>query len=243
MRPSEWLFRYRRSALILIFVCGFWAPLDRLQGAHPASTWLWLSGVLASQGTLSMATSTVLVMGLAILMALLAALLRTWAAAYLRSPAVQDSELHAERVVADGPYRYVRNPLYVGLWLYTLAVAILMPPSGALFVVIAVTVLILLLIRTEERNLATERGEAYAAYVLIVPRFFPATSPRVPAGADQARWMQAFMGEVHTWGVVVTYLAFADRYNATILIQGVLISLGISMMLRAFLGPSVPDAV
>ena len=243
MRPSEWLFRYRRSALILIFVCGFWAPLDRLQGAHPASTWLWLSGVLASQGTLSMATSTVLVMGLAILMALLAALLRTWAAAYLRSPAVQDSELHAERVVADGPYRYVRNPLYVGLWLYTLAVAILMPPSGALFVVIAVTVLILLLIRTEERNLATERGEAYAAYVLIVPRFFPATSPRVPAGANQARWMQAFMGEVHTWGVVVTYLTFADRYNATILIQGVLISLGISMMLRAFLGPSVPDAV
>ena len=243
MRPSEWLFRYRRSALILIFVCGFWAPLDRLQGAHPASTWLWLSGVLASQRTLSMATSTVLVMGLAILMALLAALLRTWAAAYLRSPAVQDSELHAEWVVADGPYRYVRNPLYVGLWLYTLAVAILMPPSGALFVVIAVTVLILLLIRTEERNLATERGEAYAAYVLIVPRFFPATSPRVPAGANQARWMQAFMGEVHTWGVVVTYLTFADRYNATILIQGVLISLGISMMLRAFLGPSVPDAV
>ena len=52
--------------------------------------------------------------------------------------------------------------------------------------------------------------------------------------------MQAFLEEIHLWGVVVTYIVFANRYNVTILIQGVLISLGISIILRALLTPSAP---
>ena len=42
-----------------------------------------------------------------------AALLRTWATAYLRTEIVHDAPQHAEALVADGPYRYVRNPLYL----------------------------------------------------------------------------------------------------------------------------------
>lgn len=33
-----------------------------------------------------------------------------WAFAYLRTDVVQDPNLRAEKVLADGPYRYVRNP-------------------------------------------------------------------------------------------------------------------------------------
>ncbi len=45
---------------------------------------------------------------------LLTALIRTWASAYLRTDVVQGPNLHAEKVLGDGPYRYVRNPLYLG---------------------------------------------------------------------------------------------------------------------------------
>ena len=43
--------------------------------------------------------------------------------------------LGGEGVVADGPYRHMRNPLYLGAWVHTLALALLMPASGALFTV------------------------------------------------------------------------------------------------------------
>jgi protein-S-isoprenylcysteine O-methyltransferase Ste14 len=54
------------------------------------------------------------------------ALVRSWAEAYLHSSVVHDSELHTERLMADGPYRYVRNPLHLGLillaaWMRTMA--------------------------------------------------------------------------------------------------------------------------
>lgn len=40
-----------------------------------------------------------------------AAEIRTWATAYLGSEIVFDLNLHTNRLVADGPYRYVGNPL------------------------------------------------------------------------------------------------------------------------------------
>ena len=37
--------------------------------------------------------------------------------------------------MADGPYRYVRNPLYIGLWCMVIAMAFLMPASGRIFAI------------------------------------------------------------------------------------------------------------
>ena len=38
--------------------------------------------------------------------------------------------------MAAGPYRYVRNPLYLGGWFMMAAISFLMTPSGALFVMV-----------------------------------------------------------------------------------------------------------
>jgi protein-S-isoprenylcysteine O-methyltransferase Ste14 len=236
---ADSLFRFRRIALVAIFVIAFWAPWERLGGAHPASAWLWLAGTLSAMGFLPIATSTVVVITVATLALLLAALVRTWAAAYLGSDVVQDKDLHSERLVADGPYRYLRNPLYVGSWLMTAGLAILMPPGGALFALLAVTLSIVLWVLAEERKLAIERGEAYTAYLKKVPRFFPSLKPRIFSGTAQPHWLQGFLGEIHLWGMTVTYLIFAYRYNVTVLEQGVLISVGITLLVRAIWRPSI----
>jgi protein-S-isoprenylcysteine O-methyltransferase Ste14 len=41
-----------------------------------------------------------------------AALIRTWASSYLNAGVVYASQVKSASLVADGPYRYVRNPLY-----------------------------------------------------------------------------------------------------------------------------------
>ncbi|HTU50983.1 MAG TPA: isoprenylcysteine carboxylmethyltransferase family protein [Acidobacteriaceae bacterium] len=241
MKLAQWLFRFRRVALITIFVVAFWAPWERFGGAHPGSTWLWLAGTLEALGFFPIATSTIVVIAMATLALLLAALVRTWATSYLGSDVVFDKDLHAERVVADGPYRYVRNPLYVGTWLLTAALSILMPPGGALFALVTVTLLILAWVFAEERKLTTERGDAYTAYLKKVPRFFPSVVPRVPAGTARPHWLQGFLGEVHLWGMTLTYLIFAHRYNVTILEQGALIAVGITFLVRAVWRPAIPE--
>ncbi len=225
--------------MLLVVVVGFWSPWERMGGAHPGSTWLFLAGLLTRTGVLSIGYASIAVMGGAILCALLAALLRTWGTAYLGSGVVQDSALHGERMVADGPYRYVRNPLYIGTWLNAAALAVLMPPGGALFTMVMVTGLNAVKARAEERHLAAASGEAYRAYVLRVPRFFWALAPRVPAGGARANWVDGFLGELYVWGVFVTYAIFSSRYNVTVLEQGVLISLGIAVLVRGIWRPRV----
>jgi protein-S-isoprenylcysteine O-methyltransferase Ste14 len=240
MNVADMLFRFRRLALILIFFVAFWAPWERLNGAQPGSTWLWLAGTLASAGRFSIATATIVVIAVTTLALLLAAVLRTWAAAYLGSDVVHDRDLHSDRVVADGPYRYLRNPLYLGMWLLTAGLSILMPPGGALFAMVAVILLAVALVRAEERKLTAERGESYTAYLRQVPRFLPALSPRVAPGTAPPHWLQGFLGEIHLWGMALTYMLFAHRYNVLILQQGVLISVGITFLVRAIWRPSIP---
>jgi len=242
MKFADFLFRFRRLILVVIFFVAFWAPWERLGGAHPGSTWLWLAGTITAMGFFPIATSTLVVIAMATFALLLAALVRTWAAAYLGSDVVQDRELHSERVVADGPYRYLRNPLYLGTWLLTAALSILMPPGGALFALATVTLLIVAWVLAEERKLTIERGDAYTAYLKKVPRFFPSIVPRIPAGAARPHWLQGFLGEIHLWGMTITYLIFAHRYDVTVLEQGVLISVGITFLVRAIRRPAIPAA-
>ena len=141
----------------------------------------------------------------------------------------------AKRSSQRVPSRYVRNPLYLGNLIHTLALALLMPPSGAIFCILAIGIFQLRLIAAEESFLTAKLGEPYLAYCAKVPRLIPALTPRVPASTLQPKWLTAFLGEIYMWGVVVTFATLGWRYNSILLIKGVLISLGLSLIVRAFL--------
>ncbi len=84
-------------------------------------------------------------------------------------------------------------------WVHTLALALLMPVSGAVFTMGLVALLQLRLILGEEDFLRARLGEAYAAYCARVPRLLPALRPRVAAsgrGRDggRRRWQRYLCG-------------------------------------------------
>ncbi len=142
--------------------------------------------------------------------------------------------MHGDSVVAAGPYRRVRNPLYLGTFIHALPLALLMLPSGALFTVVLIGLLQLRLIFAEESFLSAKLGEPYREYCALVPRLVPSLTPRVPASPARPRWGMAFLGEIYMWGVFISFAALGWRYNSMLIIQGVLISLGVSLVARAF---------
>ncbi|RXH58450.1 methyltransferase family protein [Granulicella sibirica] len=243
MRASALEFRLRYFLHAIVFALGFWAPWSRflpfngMLGSHE-STWLALASLPARNGWASFDASTIGVLLLGIVFSALAAFLRTWGSAYLGASIVKDGAMHGGAIVADGPYRHVRNPLYLGTLIHALALGLLMPPSGALFTIPVIALLQLRLIAGEEAFLFTSLGPAYTAYVSAAPRLVPSLRPRVPAAGVRPRWTQAVFGELYVIGVALSFAIFGWRYNAFLLTKCVLIALGASLVARAFLPAS-----
>jgi protein-S-isoprenylcysteine O-methyltransferase Ste14 len=236
MKATALEFRLRFFTHFVIFFLGFTAPWDRLLHFDAGlSTWLLLASWPARLHWLTFSAATVALLLLGALFALTAAMLRTWASAYLGASIVSSATMHGEAVLAAGPYRHLRNPLYVGIFIHTLALALLMPPSGAIFCILAIALADLRLIFGEEAFLANKLGESYLAYCAKVPRFFPATATRIPASLAKPKWLTAFLGEIYFWGVAISFAVVGWRYNAFLIIQGVIISIGVSLIARVFL--------
>jgi protein-S-isoprenylcysteine O-methyltransferase Ste14 len=238
VKTSAVIFRLRFWILAAIFLLAFtarwgrWLPLEMDRNR---STWLLLSAWMARNGWLSFTAATVAVLVFGIACALIGALLRTWGSAYLGTSTVHSGSMHGDTVVAAGPFRYVRNPLYLGTWFHTAALALLMPPSGAIFAMVLVVAFQLFLIAIEERFLQAKLGTPYAEYKTGVPRLLPALRPKVASSGIAPQWRLAFLGEIYFWGVLIAFLAVGWKSNASLITQGVLISLGVWLVLRGLM--------
>lgn len=248
MRASALEFRLRFLVHVAIYALGFSAPWNYLlnQGAGAAEFWsgkaLWLPAALEIEraGWLSLTGASNLLLGFGVFFALAGAGLRTWGAAYLSSAVVKDGGMHGAAVVADGPYRHLRNPLYLGTFLHTFALALLMPASGAVFAIVAIGIEQLRLIGGEEAFLEGKLGQRYLDYKAKVPNLLPALRAKVPASGARPAWGMAVLGEMYFWGAAVAFASVGVRYNAQLVTQGVVIALGVSLVARAFV-PKVAE--
>ena len=144
----------------VIIILGFWAPWIEAWGIGkriPVVEWLALQ--LSRIGIASFSVGTTALLIIALVLALIAAALRISGAAWLGPGVVNSINMVAGRVMADGPYRFVRNPLYVGLWCMTAALAFLMPATGAIFSMALITLFMIRLTLGEEAFLS-EIGRA-----------------------------------------------------------------------------------
>jgi protein-S-isoprenylcysteine O-methyltransferase Ste14 len=235
MGATKFEYRFRWILHAVIIMLGFWAPWCEPLGWTRLSTWLVLSSWLSRTGWLSFVAATNAVLIVAIVLVALGAWLRVWGASYVGASVVNSRSMHGEAMLADGPYRRTRNPLYLGTLLHIIGLAILMPPSGAIFCVALIWLLQVRLALAEEPFLTQRFGEAYVEYRKAVPRFVPAPTPRVPAAGKPAHWLQGFVSEIYMVGVVITYVVFGWSFNAMTMTRGVLISLGAWLVVKAFL--------
>ena len=244
MKATQIEFRYRFWIIMAICILGFVAPWDlvlHLDGAGPngapwggnAHVWGLLAALLSKGGAMSIAAAFNLVLAVAIVCAFAGAWLRTWGSAYLGADVMRDTSMRSDGVVADGPYRTMRNPLYLGSWLNLLAMALLMPASGAVFAIVMLIGFQMRLILGEEAFLREKLGEPYAAYCAKAPRILPALRPQVAASGARPRWGQAALAEIFMWGSAVSFAVLGWRYNATLLLQCVLVSLGVALVVKA----------
>jgi hypothetical protein len=177
------LSRYRVMAYLVICVLGFTAPWNHwLQLDGRQTTWLTFAAWPVRNGWIGFNAATISVMIAGIVCATAGAWLRVLGAA-------------GRGGVASS----------VGLWLHTGALAILMPPSGAILAVVAVAVL---------------------EWVLR-------SHSSVAASPVRLHWGQALVAEIYVVGVAVSFAAFGWRYNALLLTKCVVVCFGMSLIMRA----------
>lgn len=249
MKATGFEYRFRFWLHALIYLLGFVAPwlfwpalVDALQ-LSDRSSWLVLSSLLARQGWLAFQPAAMVLLVIALLFTGLGAWLRLWGAAYIGAGVVKSNSMHGTLMLADGPFRRTRNPLYLGTLLHTIGIAILMPPSGALLAIALLWVFQFRLALAEEPFLAGRFGQAYLDYKARVPRFLPAPTPQVAAAGARPRWGQAVLGEIYFLGAFLTLAIFGWNFNAQPLRRGLLISLGVALIARAFLPRPGVEAV
>lgn len=243
MRASAIEFRLRGFILTLLVLLGFWAPwIQALDLGKRVSLLEWFALEMSRAGLLPFLYATPVVIGAGALLAALGMVLRVWGTAYMGPAAVNNRRMQAPELVAAGPYRYVRNPLYLGSWFMLAAVAFLMPPTGALVVIPLITLFLLRLVLGEERFLAGEIGDPYRAYQRSVPRLFPRLRSTWPRGARVPHWLAALATELNAISVFVVLAGISWSYDHELMIKSLLVGFGVSLVARALVPQKTPAA-
>jgi protein-S-isoprenylcysteine O-methyltransferase Ste14 len=211
-------FRYRFFVLAAIFWLGFslnWLGSQKMTVAEHLARLSGHPTRLAMQ----------IIFGLGAVVIALGAIIRTWATAYLQGEVVHDMALHSERLIADGPYRYTRNPLYLGAILLAVGMSVLASWPGALIIIVGIAIFTFRLIGREEQALSQTQGASFEGFKAAVPRLLPAWSPRLPASGRVPRWHQAWLAESFIWAFALALLCFALTMNTKVLFTMIIGSL------------------
>jgi protein-S-isoprenylcysteine O-methyltransferase Ste14 len=155
-----------------------------------------------------------------------AALIRTWASSYLNAGVVYASEVKSASLVADGPYRYVRNPLYFANVLMAIAMGAMMSRIGIAVCVAGMIVFNYRLIFREEAELSASQGERYDAYRRRVPRLWPSLRARIASSGRPPAWRAGFQAEAWYWGFAAALAGFAVTLKLAVFFVITAVSIG-----------------
>jgi len=236
MRASAIEFRLRMAINAAIIFLGFWAPWIEPWGIGRRMTLLeWLSLELGRTGWVRFTVAVPIWIAVAAAIAALGAALRIWGTACLGTDTVTSLDMKAGTIVADGPFRYLRNPLYLGLWCMVAAMSFIMPVTGALFAIVLISVFLMRLILAEEAFLSARIGEPYTLYTRAVPRILPRLRTPLPPVESRPHWLRAVFAELTPVGVFVTLAFLSWSYDSRLMARAILIFFGASLVVRAFM--------
>src|SRR5215212_1839194 len=173
----SWLRRWGLMAWYLIEVGGLWGATILvllvlspwwLRWSWSGTTYLQVLGWVLFVGSVVAGTWAVAKMGWA----------RLLLAGALFPPEVGAKEKGVpQRLVVEGPYRYVRNPLYDGDFCLIVGAALLTRSWALLLLAALYLAQLALQLPLEERELRERFGISYRRYCELVPRFIPRRRP------------------------------------------------------------------
>jgi protein-S-isoprenylcysteine O-methyltransferase Ste14 len=237
-------FRLRMMIQIVIVAVAMWAPWVQPWNVKlRISTLEWLALEMGRSGIVHFAVAVPIVIILGAVLAALGAWLRVWGAAYLGYDVVHNSRMQASGVTVAGPYRYMRNPLYLGGWFMMAAISLLVTPSGALFMIVLIALFYLRLVFSEEAFLTSRLGEPYLEYQRAVPRIVPRFRSGIPAAVVHPRWITATLAEIMPIGTLVTMAVVPWTYDNIAALEGILSSFVASLIVRGFMKALIPTVV
>jgi protein-S-isoprenylcysteine O-methyltransferase Ste14 len=204
LRATDFEFRNRAAIFGVIYGVTFsmlWfdhVPIGGLAGEWLAARVGWSEN--AGAHAVFALTAATMVLG---------GLIRTWGSSFLGMQTVHDKAVHVEALHADGPYRFVRNPLYLGNVVMTLGMGLLAPRYAYPVQVVLIILFIYRLIGREEAELAASQGEPYLKFQRAVPRMFPALTPRIPSSGRRPDWKMGWATEAWFWSFTAGMIGFA----------------------------------
>ncbi len=153
--------------------------------------------------TFTVGNARALLFSFGVLVVLSGEMIRIWAVGYSGST-TRSRSLIADRLVTEGPYSIIRNPLYAGNFLIALGFSIM---ANAVIVIPLVILYFIIeyypMVRREEYFLLEKFGDGYRHYLTEVPRFFP----KKLATKKTAYNPSALKGEMWTMLGIVLMLA------------------------------------
>ncbi len=209
---SNFEFKFR----FWIFGGLFWIAFASYSFDHQNAAAALVNWIAQLRGTTASKAEAQAVFAIGALFCLAAALLRTWATAYLNPEVMVDMQMHTSRLVADGPYRYVRNPLYLGNILLGIGFGLMASRVGFVILVAGMILFDYRLILREEAGIRASQGDSYRAYCKAVPRLLPALRPQLPSAGRAPNWADGFLGEAFMWVLAASVVTFAVTLNQTV---------------------------
>ena len=128
---SPWWYRGRTLVFAAIYFAGF-----------------FLGGAISFATTgkyVALATGSFTLAAFAAACVALCLVLRVWGSSYLHAGIVWSADARSDEFFVAGPFRFVRNPLYLGTIFLAIGVGLMAPPVGCAFIIAANLVFIVML--------------------------------------------------------------------------------------------------
>jgi protein-S-isoprenylcysteine O-methyltransferase Ste14 len=200
---SPWWYRGRTFVFAAIYFAGFFLG---------AAISFAMSGRYVG-----VATGSAALTALAAACAALCLVLRVWGSSYLHAAIVWNADARTDEFFVAGPFRYVRNPLYLGTIFLAIGVGLMAPPAGCAFIIAANVVFTVMLARHEETILSAAYGTRFREYAAQVPALVPRLTPVAAQGDAHPSLIDGLLSEVFTAALLAgIVLTFIDRRHGAI---------------------------